>query len=102
MNEEKNVAFNEAFYVISKRKKIIIIITLAATIISALLSYFVMSPVYQAEVSVIVGKSSDAANQNLNYNDVMMYQNLVKTYAESRIVAMSFCEPRSWTRVLSS
>ena len=32
-------------------------------------------------------------------------QNTVPTNAqegESRIVAMSFCEPRSWTRVLSS
>ena len=27
---------------------------------------------------------------------------LAPTYPTSRIVAMSFCEPRSWTRVLSS
>ena len=25
-----------------------------------------------------------------------------KAFKQSRIVAMSFCEPRSWTRVLSS
>ena len=37
-------------------------------------------------------------------NDLMtLNRDIMKAYnQESRIVAMSFCEPRSWTRILSS
>lgn len=40
-----------------------------------------MSTVYQSQVTVIVGKKNDTSNSNVQYNDVIMYQNLTKTYA---------------------
>ena len=52
-----------------------------AVIISGILSFFIMSPVYQSQVTVIVGKKNDTANSSTQYTDVMMYQNLTKTYA---------------------
>ena len=41
-----------------------------------------------------------AASNSLTFT--MAMNRTPHTYDESRIVAMSFCEPRSWTRVLSS
>lgn len=78
MNEENTIDLSQFLYILSKRKSIIITITLVAVVISGILSFFIMSPVYEAKVTAIVGKKNDAAVQ---YNDVMMYQNLTKTYA---------------------
>lgn len=81
----------QCFNVISKRKKIIIIITLLATLISGVVSYFLIKPVYKADISVIIGKPmSDDNKVSQNYNDIMMYKQMVKTYSEfakSRTVA---------------
>ncbi|UZW14994.1 Wzz/FepE/Etk N-terminal domain-containing protein [Clostridium pasteurianum] len=90
MNEENTIDLSQIFYILNKRKSIIITITLVAVIISGILSFFIISPVYEAQVTAIVGKRNDAANQNIQYNDVMMYQNLTKTYATigtSKLVA---------------
>ncbi|AGK95869.1 YveK family protein [Clostridium pasteurianum] len=75
------IGFNEFFCIIAKRKMIMIIITLISVLISGFISFFMMSPVYESQASVIVDKRGDGSTQNVQYNDVMMYQNLVKTYA---------------------
>lgn len=81
MNDESTIDLSQFVYVLNKRKSIIITITLVAVIISGIVSFFIMSPVYESQVTAIVGKKSDTANSNVQYNDVMMYQNLTKTYA---------------------
>lgn len=81
MSEEHTIDFSQFLYVLQKRKSIIITITLVAVIISGIVNFFIMSPVYESKVTAIVGKKNDAANPNVQYNDVMMYQNLTKTYA---------------------
>jgi capsular polysaccharide biosynthesis protein len=81
MNDENAIDLSQIFYVLNKRKSIIITITLVAVIISGILSFFIMSPIYESQVTAIVGKKNDTANSNVQYNDVMMYQNLTKTYA---------------------
>ena len=81
MNDENTIDLSQFLYVLNKRKFIIIAITLAAVIISGIVSFFLMSPVYQSKVTVIVGKKNDTGNSTVQYNDVMMYQNLTKTYA---------------------
>jgi capsular polysaccharide biosynthesis protein len=81
----------EYFYIIKKRALIIVLITLAATLASGIISYFVIKPVYKADISVIIGKTEkDSSTLNPNYSEVMMYQTMVKTYCEfakSRTVA---------------
>ncbi|SUY47246.1 Cps19aC [Clostridium putrefaciens] len=74
----------EYIFIIKKRFKIILGITLLATILSAVISIFVIKPTYKSDISVIIGKSevSESQNQNQNYNDVIMYQKMVKTYSE--------------------
>lgn len=73
----------EYLSIIKKRILFIIIITLSLTLISSVVSYFVIKPTYTANISVIINKSSSSnnANNTANYNDLLLYQNSVKTYA---------------------
>jgi capsular polysaccharide biosynthesis protein len=42
-----------------------------------------LEPVYEAKVSLIVGKALDSSqNSQYQYSDVLMYQQMVKTYGE--------------------
>ena len=81
----------EYFYIIKKRALLIVLITLAATLATGVISYYVIKPVYKADMSVIIGKT-EKSNVEIdpNMNDVTMYQSMVKTYSEfakSRTVA---------------
>lgn len=69
--------------IIKKRLLLIIFVTLTCTLISALVSYFFIKPTYKANISVIIGKGETATNiaATENYNDLLLYQNSVKTYA---------------------
>ena len=73
----------EYLIIIKKRLLLVILITIGATVFSGVLSYFVITPTYKSDISVIIGKieSNDDVEQS-NYNDVIMYQKLVKTYSE--------------------
>jgi capsular polysaccharide biosynthesis protein len=68
------------FYIIKKRLKLIVLITLGCAVITGLVSVFLIKPTYEASSSIIVGKPTN--NIKTDNNDVMMYQNLVKTYAQ--------------------
>ncbi|MGV8983539.1 YveK family protein [Clostridium sp.] len=73
----------EYFTIIKKRILLVILITLGATVISGVLSYFVITPTYKADISVIIGKIENTTEvSQANMNDVLMYQKLVKTYSE--------------------
>ncbi len=52
----------EYFNIIKKRILLVILITIGATVLSGVLSYFVITPTYKSDISVIIGKiESDAA-----------------------------------------
>lgn len=93
MEEEITLDLRDFFGIIKKRLGMILIITLSMGIIAAALSFFVLPPTYEAKASIVVGKQiGEKDKDNNNYNDVMMYQKLVKTYAkiaESRTVAQT-------------
>ncbi|MGH4119872.1 YveK family protein [Clostridium sp.] len=73
----------EYFTIIKKRMLLVILITVGLTVFSGILSYFVITPTYKSDISVIIGKiESKSEPSQDNYNDVIMYQKLVKTYSE--------------------
>lgn len=84
MEEELTLDLKSIFEILRKRIKIIVSITLIATIISGIFSFFIIKPTYEATLSVFIGKSSSAKKNAIEYNqsDIMMYQKLVKTYAK--------------------
>lgn len=98
MDEENSIDLSQIFSVIAKRKSIIIIITLVCTIIAGVVSFFIMAPVYESTVTVIVGsKASTKTDSSQQYNDVMMYQNLTKTY--STIATSTFIEGKAAEKI---
>ncbi len=80
--EEQVISLSEIFEAIRKRWIMIVAITLTATIISGVLSFFVIDPVYETSTKVFIGKeeSDDAA---YNSSDINMYQQLLQTYAQA-------------------
>ena len=80
MNEEY-INISEILYALKKRYKIIIAITLAFTIIAALVSFFVIKPKYEVTTKLFIGKEQ-SKTQDFNSNDITMYQKLLSTYAE--------------------
>ena len=80
--EEQVISLSEIFEAIKKRWIMIVAITLTATIISGVLSFFVIDPVYETSTKVFIGKeeSDDAA---YNSSDISMYQQLLQTYAQA-------------------
>lgn len=82
MNEEI-IRIEDIIEVLSKRWKMIMSITIIATIISAVVSFFIIAPKYEADTKLFIGKEQTQSNdQSYNSNDVQMYQKLLKTYAE--------------------
>ncbi|MGM9973535.1 MAG: YveK family protein [Clostridiaceae bacterium] len=81
----------EYFQIIKKRWLLVVVITLLASLISALVSYFFIKPTYKADISVIIGSTSSVGDESgQSYNDVLMYQKIVQSYTEiakTRLVA---------------
>ena len=80
--EENTISLQEIAYALKKRWKLIALITIAATLVSAILSFFVIKPQYEAKTKLFIGKQESQDNNAYNNNDVMMYQQLMKTYAQ--------------------
>lgn len=77
------IKIEDIINVIMRRWKMILLVTLITTIVSAIISFFVISPKYSANTKVFIGKeNTQGQDQNYNTNDVQMYQKLIKTYAE--------------------
>ncbi|MBC2581556.1 YveK family protein [Clostridium sp. DJ247] len=82
MGEEMTLDLRDFFYILKKRVKLILIITIGCTLISGILSFFVIKPTYEAKTSIVIGKANTGDKTQNNYNDIMMFQKLVKTYAQ--------------------
>ena len=80
--EDQLINLDELFEALKKRWLMIVSITLIATIISAVLSFFIIKPKYEASTKVFIGKG-ESENQSYSQSDVLMYQNLMKTYSEA-------------------
>ena len=79
--EEQVISISEIIDAVKKRWKIIALCTLIATVVSGIFSFFIISPTYEASTKVFIGKEESSV-ENYNYNDITMYQKLLKTYSE--------------------
>ena len=79
--EEQVISIEEIFEVLKKRWKMIALITIVATVISGVFSFFI-DPVYEASTKLFVGKEENS-EEVYNSNDIAMYQKLLKTYSET-------------------
>ncbi|WP_455507170.1 YveK family protein [Clostridium sp.] len=80
--EEQVISISEIFEALKKRWIMIATITIIATIISGILSFFVIKPTYETSTKVFIGKE-ESNLEGYNSNDIQMYQKLLQTYAEA-------------------
>ncbi len=80
--EEQVISIEEIFEALKKRWKMIALITIVATVISGVFSFFIIDPVYEASTKLFVGKEENS-EEVYNSNDIAMYQKLLKTYSET-------------------
>ena len=60
----------------------IVAITLSATLISGILSFFVIKPVYETSTKLFIGKE-ESEDTVYNTNDIQMYQKLLQNLCSS-------------------
>lgn len=79
---------NDYLRLLRKKWYIVVIVTAICAALGSIYSLYFVEPVYESSIPVIIGsvqqqKSGSAQNSNTqSYNDIMMYQKLVKTYCE--------------------
>ncbi len=76
------ISIEELIGILKKRWKIIAISLFIFLLLSIVLSFFIMKPKYEATTKFFIGKEAIGEEQNYSQNDVIMYQNLMKTYSE--------------------
>ena len=87
-NLTQEIDIRDIFRILYKRIKLLIIIPLMAVIISGIISYFYLTPVYKASTTLMLWK--DYSSGEVVYQDIQINRQLVNTYQEiarSRLVA---------------
>lgn len=78
---EENIKIAEIVDALKKKWKLILICTLTVTLLSAIVTFFLITPQYEASTKLFIGKE-EAKVKAYDNNDVVMYQKLLKTYSE--------------------
>ncbi|MEW6698375.1 MAG: YveK family protein [Bacillota bacterium] len=77
------IDLRDIWRIIKKGKWILISLPLAAMLVSGIISFFVLTPRYEASTTLMVGKTYDGQNaMMLQYNDILTANQLVKTYSQ--------------------
>lgn len=76
---EETIGLKEVFKTLKKRLLLIVLITVAAGLISSLVNYFVLTPIYQASTQILINQTK--SNQTVyNSNEVQTNLQLINTY----------------------
>ena len=79
---EETIDLREYFAIIKKRSWIIALITTIAVIVSAVISFFILKPVYQANSTLIVNTEKNEETQMITGDQFNVTQKLAVTYGE--------------------
>ena len=79
---EETIDLREYFGIIKKRFWIIALITVIATVISGVISFFVLKPVYEAKSTLIVNTEKYEGSQVITGDQISVTQKLAVTYGE--------------------
>lgn len=83
VQEEQVIDLREVALVFKKRWSMLLGLPAVAVLIAALLSFFVLTPIYRASTTLMVSKTYQGENGPvMQYNDILMANQLVKTYSE--------------------
>jgi capsular polysaccharide biosynthesis protein len=77
---EETISLKEIFTVLKKRLVLIVSLIVGAAVISALVSYLLITPIYQSSTQFIVVQKQQDPNVQYNVNDVRLNVELINTY----------------------
>lgn len=78
----EEISIKDYIGVIAKRKLMIILITVIATVASFGVSKFLIKPTYSATATLIVGNTKQDQSKEADINELMAYDKLVSTYSK--------------------
>lgn len=76
---EETISLRELFYTLKKRLWLIVLITIVATTISGIVSFFFLTPTYQNSTQILVNQAK-SEQQFYNPNEVQTNLQLINTY----------------------
>ena len=79
---EETIDLREYFAIIKKRFWIIAIITIVAMVVSGVISFFMLSPVYESKSTLIVNTEKNEDTQMITGDQFSVSQKLAVTYGE--------------------
>lgn len=78
---EETISLKEIYEVIKKRFFLIISITIGAALIAAIVSFFIMTPIYQSSTQFIVNQNGqEQQEQYIDQNMIRTNVELINTY----------------------
>lgn len=79
--EEETISLKELFQTLKKRLGLIVVITALAVIVSGIVSFFMITPIYQASTQLLVNQAkNDQAGIDYSTNTVQTNLQLINTY----------------------
>ena len=79
---EETIDVREYFGIIKKRFWIIALLTVVAAVVSAVISFFVLKPVYETKTTLIVDTNQNEETQMITGDQYTVSQKLAVTYGE--------------------
>jgi len=76
---EETISLQEIFDVLKKRLSLIVVMTIGVAIIAALVSFLLITPMYESNAQFIVNESTKS-DQQLSQNDIRTNVELINTY----------------------
>src|SRR5699024_6991386 len=77
---EETISLQEIFEVIKKRFMLIVLFVLGAALVAAVISYFLLTPTYEASTEFIVNQGQQDPNVQYSVNDIRSNVELINTY----------------------
>lgn len=77
---EETISLKELFQTLRKRLQLIILITMLATVVSGIVSYFFLTPIYQTSTQILVNQAK-SEQQLYNFNEIQTNLQLINTYS---------------------
>lgn len=69
---EEVIDLRELYMLLKRNLLLIISVTLIAMIIGAIVSFFLITPVFEASATMIVNKSENTGSRDVTYNDLLL------------------------------
>ncbi len=77
---EQEIEIREIMTIIAKRWWLLLLLLLLALATSGIVSFYVLTPMYEASTTLLVGQRTEGAQ--IIYQDIQLNRQLVKTYGE--------------------